>query len=264
MQPFIIDSHCHLNYPEFTQDLPAVIANAAAAGVGVMQTICTKMEEFEDVHAIATAHDAIYCSVGVHPHHADKAPLVSVESLLEKAALSKVIGIGETGLDYYYDYSDREAQRRSFQHHIIAAQESGLPLIVHTRDAEEDTLEMLHTAMKEHPYPLLIHCFTASEAFGQAVIEMGGYISLSGILTFKKAEALQEAARNLPLERLLIETDAPYLAPVPHRGQRNQPAYTSHVCAQLASLKGITVEECAAATTANFFGLFKKAHRNQA
>jgi TatD DNase family protein len=147
---FIVDSHCHLNYPEFTEDLPAVIARAQAAGVGVMQTICTKMEEFDEVHHIALAHEMIYCSVGVHPHHADKAPLVAVEELLARAALPKVIGIGETGLDYYYDYSDRAAQRRSFQHHIIAAQESGLPLIVHTREAEDDTLHLLHTAMKEH------------------------------------------------------------------------------------------------------------------
>lgn len=255
---FIVDSHCHLNYPEFTEDLPAVIARAEAAGVGLMQTICTKMEEFMQVHEIALAHEIIYCSVGVHPHHADKAPLVSVEALRECAALPKVIGIGETGLDYYYEYSDRAAQKRSFQHHIMAAQESGLPLIVHTRDAEEDTLEMLQTAMKERAYPLLIHCFTASESFGQAVIEMGGYISLSGILTFKKAEALQQAARNLPLERILIETDSPYLAPIPYRGQRNQPAYTQHVCAQLAALRGITSEECAAATTANFLRLFTK------
>jgi TatD DNase family protein len=259
--PHIVDSHCHLNYPDFAEDLSAVLARAAAAGVRTMQTICTKIAEFEEVHRLALAHEALFCSVGVHPHESGKSPLTEVETLIAKAALPKVIGIGETGLDYYYEHSDRAIQQVSFRHHIHAAQAMGLPVIVHTRDADEDTVAILQEEMARVPFPFVIHCFTSSKWLADAALEMGGYISISGIITFKKAEALQETVRALPLDRLLIETDAPHLAPIPHRGTRNEPAYTAHVCAKVAALQGITVAECAAHTTENFFRLFAKAEQ---
>ena len=258
--PFIVDSHCHLNYPEFS-DLPAVLTQAHEAGVQVLQTICTRMDEFDTLHSMAQAHLPLYCSVGMHPHHADDAPIVEVAALTARAALPKVIGIGETGLDYYYEHSDRAAQQESFRRHMLASQRTGLPVIIHSRDAEDDTLALVKEMHHDQPFPILIHCFTASQAFGEAIVAMGGYISLSGIVTFKKSDALQQAARALPLERLLIETDAPYLAPHPHRGKPNHPAYTSLVCEKLAALKGISVQACAAATTDNFFRLFTKAVR---
>jgi TatD DNase family protein len=253
----LVDSHCHLNYADFSADFDEVLSNANAAGVGLLQTICTTMSEFDNVYDL-TKHKNIYCSVGVHPHNADKEPLVSVDELVAKANLPKVIGIGETGLDYFYEYSNRQAQKASFINHIAASRLTGLPLIVHSRDADDDCLEILQTEMKKGAFPLLIHCFTASLAFGEAVVAMGGYISLSGIITFKKAEMLQETARSLPLERLLIETDSPYLAPIPHRGGRNQPAYVAHVCEKLSELKGVSAEECARITTENFKQLFTK------
>jgi TatD DNase family protein len=254
----IIDSHCHLNYAEFEGDFTQMLQRAESANVRLMQTICTKMSEFEAVHQIAKSHENIFCSVGVHPHNADKDPLVSVEELLECAAHPKVIGIGETGLDYFYDYSDRAAQRASFINHIKAAQQCALPVIIHARDADDDVLSILQEQFALEPFPILIHCFTASLDFARAVINLGGYISISGIVTFKKAESLQQAVRELSLERLLIETDAPYLAPIPHRGQRNEPSYTHHVCAKVAELKGLDYETVASSTTANFLRLFNK------
>ena len=255
----IIDSHCHLNFPDFADDLEEVIAAAHANNVGVMQTICTKMSEFDEVHAIAEQHDNIYCSVGVHPHEAAKTEIVSVEELLACAAKPKVIGIGETGLDYYYEHSPKKEQQASFRNHIAAARESGLPLIVHTRDADEDTISIIEDEMKQGEFKGLIHCFTASEKLAQRMIDVGFYISISGIITFKSAAELQETVKNLPLEKLLVETDAPYLAPVPKRGKRNEPAFTAHTCEYLANLHGVSIEECAKTTTKNFFDLFDKA-----
>ena len=226
-----------------------------------MQAICTRMSEFEAIHALAIAHDPLFCSVGVHPHESGKSPLTAVEALVEKAGLPKVIGLGETGLDYYYEHSERDLQKLSFQHHIEAAQVAGLPVIVHTREADEDTVTLLQNAMAKAPFPILIHCFTSSDWLADAVLEMGGYISISGIVTFKKAEALQATVKRLPLDRLLVETDAPYLAPIPHRGSRNEPAFTAHVCAKVAELKNIDYEACAAQTTDNFFRLFTKASK---
>ncbi len=255
----LVDSHCHLNFPDFQEDLPDVLARAHGAGVGVMQTICTKMSEFDEVHAIAQSQDNLYCSVGVHPHEAGKEPLVEVETLVEKARLPKVIGLGETGLDYYYEHSERDIQQESFRRHIEAARQTGLPVIVHTRDAEEDTLAILREEMQAGAFKVLIHCFTSTQALADAVLEMDGYLSISGIVTFKNAKDLQEVVRTTPLERLLVETDAPYLAPVPHRGKRNEPAFTRHVCEKVAELKGETVEHCAAVTTENFYRLFDRA-----
>lgn len=255
----LVDSHCHLNFPDFREDLEEVIARARASGVGVMQTICTKMSEFEEVYSIAAAHENIYCSVGVHPHEAGKTPIVTVEELVACAARPKVIGLGETGLDYYYEHSPREAQQQSFRHHIEAARRTGLPVIIHTRDAEEDTLRILEEEMQRGAFTGLIHCFTSSKQFADKCVELGLYISLSGILTFKKATDLQEAARDLPLTRLLVETDAPYLAPLPHRGKRNEPSYTIYTNRFLAEIKNIDEKSCAEQTTKNFFSLFTKA-----
>jgi TatD DNase family protein len=258
---FLVDSHCHLNYPEFTDDLDAVIARARAADVHVMQTICTRMREFEDIHALAMKHDPVFCSVGVHPHEAGKEPLVSVDELVACAARPKVIGIGETGLDYFYEHSPRKEQQASFRHHLLAASRSGLPVIIHTRDAEEDTLSIMREVMVDAPYKGLIHCFTSSHGFAEAALDMGMYISISGIVTFKSASALQDSVKLIPIEKLLVETDAPYLAPVPKRGARNEPAFTAYTNAFVAQLKSISDEACARATTDNFFKLFVKAPR---
>jgi TatD DNase family protein len=258
---FIVDSHCHLNYPEFTEDIDAVLERARAADVRMMQTICTRMGEFESIYALAEAHDALYCSVGVHPHEAGKEPLVSVDDLCGFAARPKVIGIGETGLDYFYEHSPRMEQQESFRNHLLASAKSGLPVIVHTREAEEDTLAILKEIMQEAPFKGLIHCFTSSLQLAETCVDMGMYISISGIITFKSASALQEAAKALPIERLLVETDAPYLAPNPKRGSRNEPAFTKYTNKFLAELKNIDEEECARITTDNFFSLFDKAKR---
>lgn len=254
----LIDSHCHLNFPDFADDRAAVIARAHDSGIGIMQTICTHMQEADEVLEIAKNNTYVYCSVGVHPHEADKAPLVEVDTLLEYATHSKVIGIGETGLDYYYEHSKRDAQQLSFRRHIEAARISGLPLIVHTRDAEADTLQILRDEMTQGTFKILIHCFTASAEFAKEVLELGAYISLSGIITFKGAKALHETVAGLPLDRLLVETDAPYLAPMPHRGSRNEPSFTRHTCERLAALQKIDAALCEQATTENFFRLFDK------
>lgn len=255
----LVDSHCHLNFKDFNDDLEETIERARSQGVGVMQTICTKMQEFEDIYAIADAHEDIYCSVGVHPHEAGNLPMVMVEELVERAARPKTIGLGETGLDYYYEHSPREEQKESFRRHIEASRQTGLPVIVHTRDAEEDTLEILEEEMKKGAFKGLIHCFTSSKQLADKCIELGFFISISGILTFKKATDLQETVKTLPLERLLVETDAPYLAPTPHRGKRNEPSFTIYTNKFLAELKEIPEEECANITTENFFSLFSKA-----
>lgn len=257
----LVDSHCHLNFPDFREDLDAVVDRAREQGVGVMQTICTKMHEFDGIYAIAEKYENVYCSVGVHPHEADKTPVTPVETLIAKGSQPKTIGIGETGLDYYYEHSPRKEQQASFRNHIAASRETGLPIIVHTRDADEDTIAILGEQMKAGAFPGLIHCFSSTRYLAEACIEMGLYISLSGILTFKKSEELRETTKALPIDRLLVETDAPYLAPMPHRGKRNEPAFTRHTNAVLAELKGIPEEECAAITTDNFFRLFTKAKK---
>ncbi len=257
----IVDSHCHLNFPDFQEDIDEVIARAEDEHVGVMQTICTKMSEFDDIHAISQRYPHVYCSVGVHPHEADKTPTVTVDELVAKAALPKVIGLGETGLDYFYEHSPRAEQKASFLNHIEASRQTGLPIIVHTRDADDDTVDMLQSEMHKGTFTGLIHCFSSSLALAEACIELGMYISISGIVTFKKAEALRDAVKALPLERLLVETDAPYLAPMPMRGKRNEPAYTSYTNRFLAELKGVSEVECARITTDNFFTLFGRAER---
>lgn len=256
----IVDSHCHLNFPDFQDDREAVIAHARESGVGVMQTICTKMSEFEEIRAIAENHDDLYCSVGIHPHHTDEEQ-VTEETLLACTKHPKVIGIGETGLDYFYKNSDKDSQINSFCIHINVARESGLPLIIHTREADDDTIAILEKESAKGAFPFLIHCFSSSHYLAEKSIELGGYISISGIVSFKKAVELQESVRILPLERLLVETDSPYLAPAPHRGKRNEPAYTRRVAEVVAELKGLPLEEVARVTTDNFFSLFCKAKK---
>ncbi len=257
----IVDSHCHLDFSDFTEDFDAVLARAEANDVRLMQTICTRMSDFPTVRALAEKHAQIYCSVGVHPCNVGEAELVPVEELVAAAQHPKVIGLGETGLDYYHDLTHVEAQKESFRRHIEAGRQTGLPLIIHTRDADEDTVKMLQEEYAKGAFKFLIHCFTSTQWLAEESIKIGGYISLSGILTFKNAKEIQATARELPLERLLVETDAPYLSPAPQRGKRNEPAFTKHVCDYLAQLKGVSAEESAAQTTENFFALFSKAVR---
>ena len=257
----LVDSHCHLDFPEFAEDFDGVLARAEAAGVGTMVTICTRLSKFDAVRTIAEHHANIYCSVGVHPHNAAEEGLDDPAALLRLARHERVVGIGETGLDYYYEHSPRAAQQASFRTHIRAARDSGLPLIVHTREADGDTMAMLEEEHAEGPFTGLIHCFSTSRELAERAVELGMMISFSGIVTFNKAEELRAIARDLPLEHILVETDAPFLAPMPHRGKRNEPGYVAHTAACVAEARGLTAEELADATTDNFFRLFARAAR---
>lgn len=259
----LVDSHCHLDYLERDGDLEDAVARAANADVQTMVTICTKVSEFSTIRDIAERFDNIWCTVGIHPHDAATEPEVSIGQLVELAQHPKVIGIGETGLDYFYEHSPREAQKRSFRTHIAAARQSGLPLIVHTRDADEDTLDILTEEYEKGAYPGLIHCYSTSPEVADKSVELGFYISVAGILTFKKSEELQQTVARLPAERLLVETDAPYLAPIPNRGKRNEPSFVRFTAAKMAELKGLSETEIASITTDNFFRLFTRAVRPQ-
>ncbi len=252
----LVDSHCHLDFPDFEDDIDAVLERAAAAGVGVMLTICTHLSRFERVLGVALAHDNIFCTVGVHPHEAGNEENITSERLVELSGHPKVVGFGETGLDYYYQHSPREAQKASFLAHIEAARESGLPLIVHSREADADMAEILTSEYRKAPFSGLLHCFGSGSELARAALGIGFYISFSGIVTFKNAKNIQEVAKSAPLERILVETDAPYLAPTPKRGKRNEPAYTALTAAFVASLRGMEEGAFAAATTTNFFRLF--------
>ena len=254
----LIDSHCHLNYPGLREDVPGVLARARAAGVGGFLGISTKRAEWGEVIALADAEPDIWATVGIHPHEADHHPDTDAAALIDAAAHPRVIGIGETGLDYHYDKSVRERQRVSFSAHIAAARRTGLPLIVHTREAEADTIDLLRTP-GEGVLRGVIHCFTASQAFADQALALGFYISLSGIVTFRNAVALQATAATIPADRLLVETDAPFLAPVPMRGKTCEPGFVAHTAAAVARLRGIETSALAATTTANFFTLFGKA-----
>jgi TatD DNase family protein len=254
-----VDSHCHLNYKGLIEDQAAVLERARTAGVSAMLNISTREREWDAVIETATKAPNIWATIGIHPHEADGHADVDTAKLVAKAAHPKVIGIGETGLDYYYDKSDREQQRTSFRAHIAAARETGLPLIVHTRDAEADTADILADEMGKGPYTGVIHCFTASQEFADKALALGLYISISGIVTFKNAKDLQASAAIIPDDYLLIETDAPFLAPVPHRGKTGEPAFVADTARYLASLRGVDVEVLAAQTSANFYRLFSKA-----
>ena len=257
----LVDSHCHLTYKGVREDQAGVIDRARAAGVGTMLGISTKADEWDEVIAVADANPEIWATVGIHPHEADTHAEVDAARLVEAARHPKVIGIGETGLDYFYDHSDHAAQRTSFRAHIAAARETGLPLIVHTRDAEDDTAAILGEEMAKGVFSGVIHCFTASADFAEKALALGFYVSLSGILTFKNARDLQATAATLPADRILVETDSPFLAPVPMRGRPCEPAFVEHTATFLAQLRGIMPEVLATTTTDNFFRLFTKARR---
>lgn len=257
----LVDSHCHLDYMARAGELEPVLERAAAAGVGAMLTICTRTTEFPTVLAIAESRPNLWCTVGVHPHDAAAEPDVAAGRLAELARHPKVIGIGECGLDYHYDRSPRETQRAVFRTHIAAAGATGLPLVVHSRNADTDTVALLREGAAQGPLHGLIHCFSTTEELAGGALALGFYISLSGIVTFKPSEALRAIARTIPDDRILVETDAPYLAPVPVRGKKNEPAYVVHTAALLAELRGTEPERFAALTTDNFFRLFRKAAR---
>ena len=257
----LVDSHCHLDFPDYAGKVDEVLARARAAGVRVCISIGTELKRFPGVKAVAEAHADVWCSVGVHPHESEKELLDDEAALVAEAAHPKVVGIGETGLDYFYEHSPRPPQQANFRSHIAAARRTGLPVIVHTRDAEDDTIAILREEMAKGPFTGLIHCFTGTQKLADAALELGLYISVSGIATFKNSGALREVIKSVPLDRLLVETDAPYLAPVPHRGKTNEPAFVVHTAAMLAQLKSVHETELAAATTENFFRLFSKVAR---
>ncbi len=259
----LVDSHCHLDFAELG-DIAAVMDRARAAGVWLCVSISTELRTFPAVRAVAEQFPDVWCSVGVHPHEAQKEPLADAAPLLAEAGHAKVVGIGETGLDYYYEHSPREAQRDNFRIHIAAGRQTGLPVIVHTRDADDDTIAILEDEMGKGAFTGLIHCFTGTQRLADAARALGLSISVSGIATFKNSGALRDVIKSVPLDRLLVETDAPFLAPMPLRGKTNEPAFVVHTARMLAELKGVSQGELAAATTANFFRLFTKAKRPDA
>ena len=255
----LVDSHCHLDFPDFGDEVEDVVARARDVGVGTMVSISTHLSKFDAVKAVAERFDDVWCSVGVHPHHAGEEGQDTPDRLIELAAHPRVVGIGESGLDFYYDRSPRGRQQISFRAHIAAARETGLPLIVHARDADTETAEILRDEMGKGAFTGVMHCFSSGRGLAEAALELGMYVSFSGILTFKNAEELREIARDVPEDRLLVETDAPFLAPVPNRGQRNEPAFVVHTAETLAKVKGLDVAALHAKTSANFFRLFSRA-----
>jgi TatD DNase family protein len=249
----LIDSHCHLDFPDFAVDLDAIVGRARDAGLGRMLTISTRVRKFAGLQAITERFDDVYCSVGTHPHHAAEEPDISVADLVKMAAGNKVVAIGEAGLDYHYDNSPRDAQERGFRVHIAAARETGLPLVIHAREADEDVARILEEESGKGTFPFVLHCFTGGDDLARRGVALGGYVSFSGILTFKNSQDLREIAASLPADRLLVETDAPYLAPGPWRGKRNEPSYVVETARVLAEARKSSAEDVAAATTKNFF-----------
>lgn len=257
----LVDSHCHLDFPDFGDEVDDIVARAGEAGVATMVSISTHLSRFDGVRAVAERFDNVWCSVGVHPHHAGVEGQDGPDRLIELAAHPRVVGIGESGLDYYYDRSPRDRQQVSFRAHIAAARETGLPLIVHARDADEDTANILREEMGKGAFTGVMHCFSSGRGLAEAALDLGMYISFSGILTFKNAEELREIARDVPDERLLVETDAPFLAPIPNRGKRNEPAFVAHTAEVLADVKAMEFNNLAELTSDNFFRLFARAER---
>jgi TatD DNase family protein len=257
----VVDSHCHLDYKGLVEDLAGVLKRAEAAGVGLMLTIGTRVKQAEAVLKIAEAHSNVWCTVGTHPHHAAEEPDVTARDLIDLARHSKVVGIGEAGLDYHYDFSPRDVQARSFRVHIAAARETGLPLVIHSREAEEDTASILEDEHRRGAFQPLLHCFTSKRELAERGLALGAYVSFSGILTYKNAEDIRAVAKDLPLDRALVETDAPYLAPLPYRGKPNEPAFVVKTLEKLAEVRGIAVPEMARVTSENFFRLFAKVAR---
>jgi TatD DNase family protein len=254
----LADSHCHLNYKGVAEQQGEVLARARSSGVVAMLNISTRESEWDAVIATAEREGDVWATVGIHPNEADQYPDVGTQRLVERAAHPRVVGLGETGLDYYYEHSDRDRQQASFRSHLAACRETGLPVVVHTRDAEADTARILKEELGKGAFTGVIHCFTGTGDFAREALDLGFYISISGIVTFKNARELQETARWLPRERLLVETDAPFLAPVPHRGRPGEPAYVADTCRFLAELRGEDADELADATRANFHALFAK------
>ena len=254
----IVDSHCHLDFPGLAEDEAGVIGRARAAGVGHMVHIAARRAGWPVGVALADRHPEVFCAVGIHPHEAGKEGLDEPAPLLDLAAHPRVVAIGESGLDYFYDLSPRDRQAASFRTHVAAARATGLPLIVHTRDADDDTMDLLETEMGQGAFTGVIHCYSSSRRLAERAVAIGLYLGIGGILTFKKSEELRATVRDLPLDRLLLETDAPFLAPVPVRGRTNEPAYTAHVAKALAELRGVPLAEIEAETTANFHRLFAK------
>ena len=252
----LVDSHCHLEFPDFADDIEDVVARAKGAGVHRMLTIGTRVGRFAAVRALAERFDDIYCSVGTHPHNAGEEIDVTSADLLHLARHPKVVAIGETGLDFHYDHSPRDVQEAVFRRHIAAARESGLPLVIHSRNADEEMIDILSGEMEKGRFDAVLHCFSSGAGLAAAAVELGFYISFSGILTFRKADDLRAIAADLPAERILVETDAPYLAPVPHRGRRNEPAFVAETAAVLADARGVEIKTIARQTTENFFTLF--------
>ena len=255
----LVDSHCHLDFPDFQSRLPEVLSAASAAGVGRMVTISTHVARFEVYRAMAEAHENVFCTVGTHPHNAALEPDVPVERLVELANHPRCVAIGEAGLDYHYDKSPRDVQQQVFRAHIAAARETGLPLVIHARNADEDMIRILSEEMRRGRFAAVLHCFSSGETLAQVGVELGLYVSFSGILTFRNSEEIRRIAAAVPRERLLVETDAPYLAPVPYRGKTNEPAFVAHTAHVLGETIGVTDAEIAQITTANFYRLFSKA-----
>lgn len=256
----LVDHHCHLDFPEFASDLDGVVARAKQAGVATLVTISTRIRKFDQIRAIAERYDDVWCSVGTHPHNADEERGISTEEIVALSRHPKVVAIGEAGLDYHYKFGTPEAQAEGFRIHIAAARETGLPLEIHTREADADTLAIIE---QEHatngPFPAVLHCYTGGRDLALRAVDLGLYVSFTGVISFKNTEALQAIAREVPLDRILVETDAPYLAPVPFRGKTNEPAYVVHTAAALARIRGLSEAEIAQATTENFFRLYAKA-----
>ena len=262
MTVMLVDHHCHLDYPDFAADLDGVVARAGAAGVGMLVSISTRVRRLGETLKIADAYPNVFASVGTHPHHAHEELDISVAEIVRLAAHPKIVAIGEAGLDYFYDKSPREAQAEGLRKHIAAAQETGLPLVIHARDADDDMAAMLEGEMARKPFAAVLHCFTGGAELAKRALAIGLYISFSGILTFKKSEELRAIAATVPLDRLLVETDAPYLAPGKHRGKRNEPAYVVETARELAKVKGLSPAELARVTTENFFRLYAKVPRH--
>ncbi|MYE00225.1 MAG: TatD family deoxyribonuclease [Alphaproteobacteria bacterium] len=254
----LVDSHCHLDFPDFEGEVDRLVERAEEAGVGCMVTICTRPRQAEAAVALAERHDSVFCAIGLHPHHVAAEGMPEEGDLVALARHPKVVGLGETGLDYHYDRSPRELQQESFRRHIRAAAKAGLPFIVHSRNADADTASILEEEAAGQ-VPGVMHCFSSGRTLADKALELGLYISLSGIVTFRNSTVLREIAADVPLDRLLVETDAPFLAPVPMRGKRNEPAFVVHTAAATAELKGVSSEAFAAASTDNFFRLFRKA-----
>lgn len=257
----LVDSHCHLDFPDFDEDRDAVLERARAAGVETIVSISTRVARFPQLRALVERYPQVYCSVGTHPHNAAEEPDVTVEELVRLAADPKVVAIGEAGLDYHYDNSPREAQRTSFLRHIAAARETRLPLVIHARDADQEMGDILEAESGQGAFPAILHCFSSGRDLAQRGVALGLYVSFSGILTFRRSDALRDIASDIPIDRLLVESDAPYLAPTPHRGRRNEPGYVAETAKVLADVKGIPVEALAKATTDNFYRIFSKIER---